>query len=447
MTEEPPRDAPGEAPKKKRRRRRRAAAPAGATPHPDQPGATVPHEERHLVGHGDIEETARRALGELDHLVGRVLKELGRPAGEGDAAEVVLPLPLLLTQRPGDVRTRAKALLESVRERVSAATVGTAAFVEGHVYCFHTNQPESPYSHPPHPTSVFAGYGPTGKPEWISFPNLCLARKEPRVDRLYGDPPEVLALVQGPGELDAGLLPSFGRDSLAYRLLGQVVLGLVPRDLDPRSRAERVALSIQIVETSQPGLRHRLRMNLIGLSLEAVATLAADQHEMSPAEGFRRVLRATRGRVDALGRQQALAHRRGEAFDLTGQVSSLLVRLRADVLRVLKSRAVRTRHAEERHQSGERPTSLALADALAAGDGRFLRDEHKNTIVVLGPKSRVHVFSGAGKHVTSLELQPAEVDRRLELRRWRFLERLQSELFKDTLRRTLNPDEPHGEQR
>ena len=119
----------------------------------------------------------------------------------------------------------------------------------------------------------------------------------------------------------------------------------------------------------------------------------------------------------------------------------LLNRLRGDVLRVLKNRDHRTRHAEERHQSGERPTSLALADALAAGEGRFFRDEHKNTIVVLGPKHRVHVFSTAGRHVTSLELQPAEVERRLELKRWRFLERVGSDLFKDTLRRALSPDD------
>jgi len=352
-----------------------------------------------------------------------------------------LTLNIALGLGPGDLEARATTLVDDVRQRLGAATQSATAFLEGHVYCFQTHRSDAPSSVPPHDTDVFAGYAPTGKPEWIAFANLCLARKEPRVDRLYGDAAEVLAFVQGPGELDEGLLPSFGRDSLVYRLLGQVVLGLVPSDLDPRSRAERIALSLQLVETSQPGAQHRLRLNVIGLPPDAIAQAAADQPETSAAEAFRKVLRATRGRVDALGRRAALAHRSGETFDLGPHATMLLNRLRGDVLRVLKNRDYRTRHAEERHQSGERPTSLALADALAAGEGRFFRDEHKNTIVVLGPKHRVHVFSTAGRHVTSLELQPTEVERRLELKRWRFLERVGSDLFKDTLKRALNPDD------
>ncbi len=384
-----------------------------------------------------IEGVAAQAIAAIDRLVTLVTRELGIPhAQEG---ELTLPLLVPLAERkPSDQRVA--ALLADLRERVSAASASALAFQEGHVYCFFTNAPESPYSQPPHRTDVFAGYAPTGKPEWIAFANLCLARKEPRVDRLYGDTAEVLAFVQGPGELDAGLLPSFGRGSLIYKMLGQVVLGFVPTDFDPRSRAERVALSLQVVETSQPGLRHRLRLNVIGMPLEAIAQAAADQPESSPAEAFRKVLRATRGRVDALGRRAALAHRGGEGFDLGPPVTALLTRLRQDVLRVLKSRDYRTHHAQVRHESGERPTALAIADALAAGEGRFFRDDHKDTIVVLGPRHRVHVFTRSARHVTSLELQPAEVERRLDLKRWRFLEKVGSELFKDVLRKSLNPD-------
>jgi len=209
------------------------------------------------------------------------MREIGRPPSPLETAHATLPLSLELGPGLPDLPRRTADFLAAVRERVNAATLGVSAFREGHVYCFHTDQPESPYSSPPNAADVFAGYGPTGKPEWVSFPNLCLARKEPRVDRLYGDPPEMLAFVQGPGELDAGLLPDFGKDSLAYKLLGQVVLGLVPEDLDPRSRAERVALTIQLVETSQPGLRHRLRLNVLGIAPAAIATRAAEQRETS----------------------------------------------------------------------------------------------------------------------------------------------------------------------
>jgi hypothetical protein len=386
---------------------------------------------------------ATAVIAALDRAVAVLLAELGRPPAWalGDV-EAVLPLPVVLKRdlAEGPSRRRAEALLGRLRERLDAATRGVTAFREGHVYCFHTNQPESPYSSPQNKVDVFSGYSANGRPEWVSFPNLCITRKEPRVDRLYGDPPEVLAMVIGPDALGEGLLPAFGKDSLAYRLLGQVVLGLVPEDLDLRSRAERVALTLQVVETSQLGLQHRLRLNVIGLPREAIAEAAASQDATSPAEAFRKVLRMTRGRIDGLGRQAALAHKRGEAFDLGPHVTALLTRLRADLLRVFKTRDYRTQHAQDRHDSRERPTAQAISDALAATEGRFLRDERKDTIIVLGPKNRVHVFSSACKHVTSLELQPTEVERRLELRRWHFLERVGSELFKARLRSALDPD-------
>lgn len=382
-------------------------------------------------------------MAELERLVVLLAQEQGAPLpGEG-ALTLSIEVPLARSEpgkRPRGSHQRVEALVADARVRLQEALAGATPFREGHVYCFFTHQPESPYSSPSRPSDVFAGYAASGRPEWVSFPNLCLARKEPRVDRLYGDAPEVIALVLGPEDFEPGLLPSFSRGHLLYKVLGQVVVGLVPRDLEPRSRAERVALTIQVIETSQPGLRHRLRLNVIGLGPDEIAAAAADQPETSAAEGFRRVLRAARARVDALGRQAALAHKQRQTFDLEPQVELLLGRLRGDVLRVLKSRDYRTRHAVERHQSGERPTSLAIADALAASEGRFFRDEHKNTIVVLGPRHRVHVFTQQGKHVTSLELQPAEVERRVDLKRWRFLERVGSELFKDALRKTLEGD-------
>lgn len=369
-------------------------------------------------------DRAARVLGELRGLARDLAAELGAPSSGRfpvDALDLALSLPLGSGPEPsaaaGDV------LVATLRERLDEALRGTMAFREGHVYCFHTDQPESPYSSPPNAASVFAGYAANGRPEWQSFPNLCLARREPRVDRLYADPPEVLALAQTADELSGELLPGFGRGSRAYAVLGQVVLGLVPRDLDLRARgAERVALTLQIVETTQGTRDHRLRLNLLGLPAEAIATAAAEADERSPAEAFRKVLRTARQRIDALGRQLAIAARRGEAVDREALVGQILNRLRTDVLRVLKVRGHRTQHAEVRHQSGERPTSLALQDAHAAIDGRLLNDTQRLTVVVLGPKQRAHVFTPTGRHVTSLVLEPGEVERKLERGRWRPLD-------------------------
>ncbi len=454
--------ADGQPPRRRRRRRakKRASRPddeQGASEvAPATPPESVPPREKKArrsrpAPEGERPSPARLGrdvVAALDALVSALAEEQGYRArfaegGRADATSID-DLVVMLAARPHgrdatDARERAEALVERLRDRVAEAIRGATAFHQGHVYCFFTDTPESPYSHPPTPTDVFAGYHPNGKPSWLGFANLCIARREPRVDRLYGESPEVIAVTQRADELTAGLLPSFGRGSLAWRLHGQVACGLVPRDLDLKSRtAERIALTLQVIETRQRTAGHRLQLNMIGITPLEVAEIAAASSPGSVAESFRRLIRATREKVEQLGRRSAVAARRGEAFDLSAHVDQLLLRLRSDLLRVFRSRDHRTRHAEERHQSGERPTALALTDALGAGDGRMLRDEAKDTVVVLGPKRRVHVFSRIGRHVTSLELEPNDIARRIDLGRWRPLERHAAEIFKLTLKAQLD---------
>ena len=46
-------------------------------------------------------------------------------------------------------------------------------------------------------------------------------------------------------------------------------------------------------------------------------------------------------------------------------------------------------------------------------------DAHTRAYVVLGPKNRAHLFTSAGKHMTSMQLDPGELDRKVGRRRWR----------------------------
>ncbi|MCB9734711.1 MAG: hypothetical protein H6745_19170 [Deltaproteobacteria bacterium] len=409
------RPADGAPAAKKKRRRRPKRRPTDAAPaRPDAPASADDH--------------ARRALGALRDLARAVAAEAGE-TGRLPIETLQLALDVPLDGQPlGDA---AQGLVASLRDRLGDAIRGASAFREGHVYDFFTDSAESSYSRPPGPTHVFAGFAANGKPMWETFPNVCLARKEPRVDRLWAEPPEVIAIVQRGDELSTELLPEFGRGSLAYAVLGQVALGLLPRNLDPqRPDGDRVALTLQIVETTQGTERHRLRFNALGLMPIDIAFAAADADARSPAEAFRQILRAARQRVDALGKRVAQAGRRGEKLDRDELVRQILSRLRADVNRVWKVRSYRTQHAASRHQSGERPTGVALADARSAGDGRLLRDTHRETIIVLGPKSRAHVFTAAGRHVTSLQLAPGEAERKTDKGRWRPLDRAIADDFR-----------------
>ncbi|MEC9072321.1 MAG: hypothetical protein VX938_08090, partial [Myxococcota bacterium] len=294
------------------------------------------------------------------------------------------------------------------------------AFRQGTVFSFLYDTADSDRCAPPEATSVFAGYHPNGRPEWVNFTNLCIARGEDRVDKLFGPSPEVIAFVQTVDELDDGLLPEFGRESRAYKLLGQVVLGLVPEHLmSRREKAQRVALTFQLVETRLSGVGPRLRLNVLGLSPEQIADAAADSHRGSPAEGLRKTLRATQRRVDTLGRQMRTAERSGEEAPLETRVNALLTQLRGDLEGIFRSHGRRTSHARDRHIQAERPTSDAMRDLSRASDDRFLWDTRRDTAVVIGPKGRAHIFSPAGMHVTSLRLSPGELARKKERGRWR----------------------------
>jgi len=104
---------------------------------------------------------------------------------------------------------------------------------------------------------------------------------------------------------------------------------------------------------------------------------------------------------------------------LEAATAPILARLRSDVARIFAGDRGRTEPAKTRHQSGTRPTSEARVEAENATDERILTDERRATYVVLGRKGRAHVFAGDGRHVTSLRLEPGEVERKTRRKRWR----------------------------
>jgi hypothetical protein len=119
-----------------------------------------------------------------------------------------------------------------------------------------------------------------------------------------------------------------------------------------------------------------------------------------------------------------------EALRLEGQLKSggvdeeeFVLPMLQDFARQLQNRTRhagrRTQHGLERSETGQRPTSKAYPDAGEASDADILWDVDQSTVIVFGPKGRVHVFTPAAKHVTSVVMQKAAVDRRRQQGRWR----------------------------
>ncbi|MBL6976310.1 MAG: hypothetical protein ISR64_11305 [Deltaproteobacteria bacterium] len=372
---------------------------------------------------GSLEQRAARILEDL-HALGRsVLRSEGIASGsELPVGEVTIPISVRLGRAQDDApdRTDAKRLLRKLRSRVGEAARGVGTFRQGRVYCFQCNSPDCNHSAPNEPDETFSGYSATGKPEWRSLVNLCIEKGDGRADRLYGSPPEIIAVLQEARELTGELLPGFGRGDRSYNVLGQVVLGLVPTDLSfNRKDGPRTAVTFQLIETRSQGAGRRLRLNLLGMSIDHITRAAAKSGPRGPAESMRRTIQVVRDRLVGHGRKAAGEERRGYRASLDKDVRPLLSRLRTDLERIFRSEKRRTRHAEDRHADGKRPTGMAVKDARKAADEKFLHDAEKDTIVVLGPKGRTHVFSRTGKLVTSMVVKPGELERRFNKTRWR----------------------------
>lgn len=326
------------------------------------------------------------------------------------------PLPLAFDLSDGPDGLRA-ALDGAIDRRTRRAGV----FRAGRVYCFQCADNGCKHAAPGSPAEVFAGYSPTGKPTWAAFTGLCIEWGAP-VEGLYRTPPEPVVLEMTEHDLSAELLPAFGRGDRGFRVLGQAAVGLLPPEvlaLPPAS--ERRALSLQVVESGD-GSGVSMGLNLVGATRDELLD-AADSG--GAAERLFGALSSARRRLD-----QAV---RREPDRPAVAAAAVLPRLRADLERALRPEKRRTRHAQQRRSEGDRPTGNAFADAARAPDDRLLHDTRHSTVVVIGKKGRAHVFSSAGRHVTSMTLSPGEVARKTARGRWRPLSGGEARAFREAL--------------
>jgi hypothetical protein len=394
------------------------ARPAPASPGPARPAPDKPVQARPAPAHPPAADgpaaiaAVRRALATL----AQAARALATQAGAPPPDRLTFELAVAVTP-PGNAA--AEAFLQAARDAAEGARPPDTIWRDGAVYCFQCGAPDCRHAEASSVDAVFAGYAPTGKPEWRGFVETCVAQRLSGVERLFDRPPGVVAYVQREA-LTAELLPGFGRDSVTYTVLGQAVVGLLPPSW-AGDAGERAALSVLVVQVHRPGEPLSLRVNLLGLPSEAVLVAAADSAPRGPAERLRRLLSRLRAQLESLARRAGHEADRGAVFDVAPAVGSLLGHLRGDLVRVFEPDERRTRHAEDRHQGGERPTDTVWRDARHAGDERLFWDAHRETVVVAGPRGRAHVFTAAALHVTSLRLEPGELERKLAQGRWRAL--------------------------
>lgn len=344
-----------------------------------------------------------------------------------------LEIDISLRIKPGDgwLTEFHPPLMEQLMPQLGGIEAAREVFIAGHVYCFRCSSSGCEHSSPPSPLHVFKGYDATGRPEWQELAQTLIDERDDRVDQLYLKPPRLVARFQLGRSLKGRQLAAFGKASLSYSILGQVVAGYL------QLKDQRLAITLQVVEGRTRNGELSLKLNPISHSLDGGYLIEWLSAERS-ASLFRAIQIAERelSKIE----QQVIAARSARDHERAnremGRIPGVLQRLVEGLERGDRQGERRTRHVEARRRE-QRPVHKAMEDVASVGAGSCYYDEKAGTYVVVGERGRTHAFNDKGRHVTSFMLKPGAVEFRLRTRRWRRVEAGEWE----EMRRALNSRE------
>lgn len=379
-------------------------------------------------------EDRSMALGEIawDVLTRIVRERLARKPGahliEPGLGAVDLALALSLEPSDAGPQEFAQRLVAQVDAILDDLVEHAAAFRPGHAFCHRCASAGCEHSHPPSARHVFVGYGPTGMPRFEDFAQHCLALRHAQVDRLYDDPPAFLTLLDDAGALRGSMVRAF--DAGSYELMGQLAAGF----FSVRARAEEgrgvLALTFQVAASRNAAGRLRLGLNILGRtpSGEDLGMLW-ERHDDLPWRRAVQWAQSALVTLSARGGPRARSSEAERARRIEGILRGMARRLERDV----RARGRRTGHAQQRHDSGERPTRMAETDVREARGDAVLVDERNGTLVVLGERGRTHFFSPEGRLVSSVRYSREAVERKRKLGVWREATPAEAGAFRDRL--------------
>lgn len=312
-----------------------------------------------------------------------------------------------------------------LRPQLASAEAARGIYQDGHVYCFECGSSLCDHSTPQASREVFDGYSQTGRPVWRDFGQILLARKDEQVEQLYQERPRLCTLILDTAQLRARQLSIFGRDSKTYAILGQLSAGyFFLEDWDPRIHEDdRFALSWQVVESRNAGGTPELHLNSLG-AIPGRPTL----DELRADARFQWIHRAVAQARNQLSRGRTQNRHSGQVPSNHACPTSCLKSLASTLHQGQRQQERRTRHAQER-RAVQRPVHKAMDDVVHAPAERFFMDLKHHSVVVLGPRSRCHIFAHNGKHITSFTIAQDAVRMRMRKKRWQELDTHQRKDF------------------
>lgn len=336
-------------------------------------------------------------------------------AGRGERIELRLGVPTAL--RDGKLERLSEDTSEAIQQAIQGLLHHNAVFQPGRVLCLRCQTAACEHAAPTDSRQVFTGWRASGLPRFADFGQWLLQRRDPRVDLLYREPPQLVIHVVPEAELTGDLPPAFQPEG-GYRIHGQAVAGWyrAPDPNGPAGLRQPVAVSFQVISSRSRGQRRRFGVNIIGIGPggEPLENLYDRIGEIPWSDAVRWAQGALTGLEAQLERSPRIPN---EVVDqrLEGIVQGLARRLEKG----WRGKERRTGHGEQRHREGDRPTRMALADFARAAPENLLFDTRRETLVVVGDRGRAHVFSLEGKLVTSVRYNPASIEKRRSNGIWR----------------------------
>lgn len=341
--------------------------------------------------------------------------------------EVSVKIPL---DAKRDGKQAANSLVEQVLRRVQEVRAHDRALVAGSVFDYHSEQETA---RPAEPREVFDGYSSTGRPQFTDFVTMAIERKDDGIDELLNGEDRIVTHVSLGRVLRTQQLPEWGGTSPVFRILGQVDAGLYPVVNGPH----KAAFSFQLLRGVTLEGKPRLRLHPVGavdvrdLADSSVAEILRRFQQTLDAESLRLAGQVARKTEDA----------NGDASSVEVDEEEFVLPLLQDLAKRLAGRAKRrgrrTEHAVQRADEGQRPTPKASSDANEADDEHILEDDSEGTIVILGPRGRVHVYTRDARHITSIMMTGSNVQKRRQEGRWRAADPGARGEFRIALRRRL----------
>lgn len=341
----------------------------------------------------------------------------------GDRETLELPVPLPLSADRDSDRAAVERAAHELQAAIGAGIEGLlhhrSAFRPGRVYCLRCESGECEHAALPSPRATFAGYGPSGVPRFVDFPQWLVERRDPRAGDLYRRGHRVVAVAVDEDELLSQLLAVYRDRTAGYRLHGQVSAGFY-RVTDQRGHEVPIAATFQVVSSRPEGNRRRYSLNVLALGPEGEPPEHLfDRLGESPWGAEVRWAASVLTSIERSVAKKGRRKKKGVEDKAERRIEGLLKGLARRLEKGERSRERRTRHASKRHDQGNRPTRMALADLARAKDEDVLLDARRRTFVVLGDRGRAHVFNRQGKLVTSIRYSTDAIERRREKGRWK----------------------------